>query len=364
MQIKESQNTEFKEIWKDDYLKWISAFANSEGGTLYIGVDDSGKIVHLKNYQRLMEDLPNKIRNHLGIICTVSLFNQGKNYYIEVKVNSYDVAISYQSRYYYRSGSTTQELKDSSLNEFLLEKAGKTWDSIIEPSALIDDIDKNAIESFIKGAKDTRRIPNIENNIGQIFENLRIIKNEKLKRAAIILFAKDPRDYFINAYVKIGRFGKSDSDLKFQEIIEGNAFQLADKTIEVLEKKFLVFPISYHGLHRKERPEYPYEAIRETLLNAIVHRNYMGAVIQVSVYDDKIVVWNEGKLPPGMTIEDLKVKHSSRPHNPLIADAFFKGGLIEAWGRGTIKILEECKAFGLPEPEIKLVSGGISVPFL
>jgi ATP-dependent DNA helicase RecG len=87
----------------------------------------------------------------------------------------------------------------------------------------------------------------------------------------------------------------------------------------------------------------------------------MGAPIQISVYDDKLIVWNEGSLPNDLSIEDLKKKHSSRPHNPILAGTFFKGGLIEAWGRGTIKILNECKKAGLPEPIIESASGGISI---
>ena len=110
--------------------------------------------------------------------------------------------------------------------------------------------------------------------------------------------------------------------------------------------------------------EYPYEAIREVILNAIVHRDYMGAPIQISVYDDKLIVWNEGSLPEDLTFEDLKKKHSSHPHNPILASTFFKGGLIEVWGRGTIKIINECKKAGLPEPIIEYSSGGISVTIL
>ena len=108
--------------------------------------------------------------------------------------------------------------------------------------------------------------------------------------------------------------------------------QLADKTLEVLDRKFFISPIFFGGLQRTDGWEYPYEAIRETILNAIVHRDYMGAPIQISVHDDKLIVWNEGRLPDDMTVEDLKKKHSSRPYNPIRASAFFKGGLIEAWG--------------------------------
>ena len=136
---------------------------------------------------------------------------------------------------------------------------------------------------------------------------------------------------------------------------------MADKTLEVLDRKFFISPISYKGLQRVESWEYPYEAIREVILNAIVHRDYMGAPIQISVYDDKLIVWNEGSLPKDLTFEDLKRKHSSRPRNPILASVFFKGGLIEAWGRGTIKIINECIKAGLPEPIIEYSSGGISV---
>ncbi len=313
-----------------------------------------------------MEDIPNKIQTQLGIICDVDLKDEDGKDYIEIDVKPYDVLISYQGKYHYRSGSTKQELKGNALNKLLLKKAGKTWDDVVEPRAKLDDIDFSAIEAFKKGAITSKRLPFIaeEENLEQILDNLLLLEDGNLKRSAILLFGKNPCRFFINAFVKIGRFGQTDDDLRFQEVIEGNAFQLADKTLEVLDRKFFVSPISYKGLQRVESWEYPYEAIREVILNAIVHRDYMGAPIQISVYDDKLIVWNEGSLPEDLTFEDLKKKHSSRPHNPFLASTFFKGGLIEAWGRGTIKIINECKKAGLPEPIIEYSSGGISVTIL
>ncbi|WP_320111233.1 ATP-binding protein [Draconibacterium orientale] len=362
----ESQNIEWKESWRDEYLKWICGFANAKGGKIIIGKNDNGKIVGVAKAKRLMEDIPNKIQTQLGIICDVDLKNENGKDYIEIDVKPYDVLISYQGKYHYRSGSTKQELKGNALNNFLLKKAGKTWDDVVEPRAKLDDIDISAIKAFKKGAATSKRLPFIagEENIEQILDNLLLLENGNLKRSAILLFGKNPCRFFINAFVKIGRFGQTDDDLRFQEVIEGNAFQLADKTLEVLDRKFFVSPISYKGLQRVESWEYPYEAIREVILNAIVHRDYMGAPVQISVYDDKLIVWNEGSLPKDLTFEDLKKKHSSRPHNPILASAFFKGGLIEAWGRGTIKIINECKKAGLPEPIIEYSSGGISVTIL
>nr|WP_319511312.1 ATP-binding protein [uncultured Draconibacterium sp.] len=362
----ESQNIEWKESWRDEYLKWICGFANAKGGKIIIGKNDNGEIVGVAKAKRLMEDIPNKIQTQLGIICDVDLKNEDGKDYIEIQVKPYDVLISYQGKYHYRSGSTKQELKGNALNKLLLKKAGKTWDDVVEPRAKLDDIDISAIHAFKKGATASKRLPFIaeEESLEQILDNLLLLEDDNLKRSAILLFGKNPCRFFINAFVKIGRFGQTDDDLRFQEIIEGNAFQLADKVLEVLDRKFFVSPISYKGLQRVESWEYPYEAIREVILNAIVHRDYMGAPIQISVYDDKLIVWNEGSLPEDLTFEDLKKKHSSRPHNPILASAFFKGGLIEAWGRGTIKIINECKKAGLPEPIIEYSSGGISVTIL
>lgn len=359
----EQHNIEWKEIWKNEYLKWICGFANAHGGKLIIGKNDNGEIVGVENYNKLLEEIPNKIQNHLGIVCDINLHEKQGKHYIEIVVKPYDIAISYQGKYHYRSGSTKQELKGNALNEFLLKKSGRTWDDVVELRASLEDIDPEAIKAFKKAASQSKRLPFIEeeNNISNILENLLLVEKENLKRAGILLFGKNPCRFFINAFVKIGRFGKSDDDLLFQEVIESNIFELADKTLEVLDRKFLISPVSYEGLHRIENWEYPYKAVREAIINAIVHRNYTRAPIQISVYDDKIIIWNEGKLPEGFTIENLKKQHSSKPYNPLIASVFFKGGLIEAWGRGTINIINECLDANLPEPKFASEFGGISV---
>ena len=361
--MKEQQNIEWKEIWKDEYLKWICGFANAQGGRLFIGKNDYGEVVGVQKHEKLLEEIPNKIQNHLGIICDINLREMSGKHYIEIDVNPYDVAVSYQGKYYYRSGSTKQELKGKALNEFLLKKSGKTWDDVVEPRASFEDIDKNAIEIFKKAAVLSKRLPFIEkkNDIKNILENLLLLENKQLKRSGILLFGKNPCRFFINAFVKIGRFGKAEDDLLFQEVIESNIFELAEKTLEVLDRKFLISPISYEGLHRIENWEYPYKAVREAIINAVVHRDYTGAPIQISVYDDKIIIWNEGKLPAGYTVESLKKRHASKPYNPHIASVFFKGGLIEAWGKGTINIISECLKANLPEPKFSIEFGGISV---
>ncbi|MEA1877744.1 MAG: putative DNA binding domain-containing protein, partial [Bacteroidota bacterium] len=127
-------------------------FANAKGGKIVIGKTDKGEIVGVDNSKRLLEDIPNKIQTQLGIICDVDLIEFESKYCIEIDVKPYDVAISYHGKYHYRSGSTKQILSGNALNDFLMKKAGKTWDDAIEARAKIDDIDVSAVETFKKGA--------------------------------------------------------------------------------------------------------------------------------------------------------------------------------------------------------------------
>ncbi|MDL2297502.1 putative DNA binding domain-containing protein, partial [Bacteroidales bacterium OttesenSCG-928-B11] len=347
--------------WHDKYLEWVCGFANAQGGGIYIGKEDSGKVTGVEDYKKLMEDIPNKIRNHMGISADVNLLQEDDKYYIEIVVQPYSVPISLHGQYFYRSGSVKMELTGNSLNEFLLKRSGLTWDEVTEPRATFDDIDERSFRMYLEMSKEKDRLPDVEGlTMEEIFDKLRLTKNGELTRAAIILFGKDPRRFSTNAFVKIGRF-KGDADLRFQDVEEGNLIVLLKSVLERLDHKYLTRSIEFKGMLRLEHSEYPIPALREMLLNALVHRKYMGSFIQIRVYDDKITIWNDGALPEEITLESLKHVHSSHPRNPLIADVCFKGGLIDSWGRGTVRIIETCKEAGLPEPELTERDGGFLV---
>jgi ATP-dependent DNA helicase RecG len=153
-------------------------------------------------------------------------------------------------------------------------------------------------------------------------------------------------------------------DMRFQEVCEGNLFQLLRGVMEQLERKFLIKPIHFEGLRRIEELEYPVPALREMLLNALVHRNYMGSMTQLRVMDNRLSLWNAGTLPLELTVEKLFQTHRSIPRNPLIAEVCYRVGYIDSWGRGIEKITDACKAAGLPDPIIEENSGGIAVELL
>lgn len=148
-----------------------------------------------------------------------------------------------------------------------------------------------------------------------------------------------------------------------QDVVEGNIIQMTDRVVDILRTKYFTSPIHYEGMQRIEKLEVPEEALREILYNAIAHKDYMGAPIQMRVWDDYVEIWNEGSLPEELTPEALLKHHSSHPRNKNIAYAFFKAGFIESWGRGYKKIREGFERAGLPIPKIEDVEGGVRVTF-
>jgi ATP-dependent DNA helicase RecG len=334
----ETQNVEFKSGWRDEYLKVICAFSNSDGGVLFIGLNDYGKPTGVKNLRKLLEDLPNKIRNKLGVTASVEVEHRDETDIIKITVEPQAVAVSYNGKYYLRSGSNNFELKGNELIEFLLKKRGKSWDEIIENGADFGDINQDTVEEFKKYARD--RVPSvlIEKDYKMILKKLGLVEGNKLKRAALLLFGKNPQAFHLSAYLKIGKF-LSETDILTSDLVKGNLFEQLDNALEILRTKYLLSKIKFEGIHRREILEYPYKALRESIINALIHRDYLGSsTIQVRVYSDRITFLNEGKLPPEVPLEKLKSEHLSIPRNKLLADVFYKAGFIESWGRGTLEI--------------------------
>ena len=359
----ESQNVEYKLNWRDEWLKTLCAFANTKGGVLKIGVDDAGNPVGISDAKKWVETVPNKIKSHLGLVSDVRIETQSKKDILVIEVTSSFAPISYNGKYYARSGSNTFELTGQELTRFLISKSGKTWDEYPEEQATMDDIDTEAIKQFQTISGD--RLPYIkdESNPKTILKKLNLLEGRFLRKAAILLFGKDPSRFYTHAYIKIGKFA-SDTDVIATDIITGNLFQQVEKAMDILKTKYLMTRFEVDELYRKNILEYPEEALREALINAVIHRNYLGtAHTQLKVYEDKLWLWNEGKLPEGITIDSLKTVHNSVPRNKLLADVFFKASLIETWGRGTIKIVDACMAQHLPVPQFLEQSGGFLVVF-
>ena len=269
----EKQNIEWKAKWKDSYLEWICGFANAQGGKIYIGCNDDGKVIGLTNTRKLLEDIPNKIRNAMSIIVDVNLLTEGEKEYIEIVVPPYPVAISCKGVYYYRSGSTMQTLSGPELESFILRKRGASWDSMPLPGFTVNDIDDELVQKFKSLAVKKGRVDRsvLDESKESLMEKLRLTNAGYYTNAAMLLFSKNPDKWHLGAYTKIGFF-ESDADLRYQDEIHGSILEQVDKVMEVLHLKYMKAKISYEGIQRIERYFVTDEALREALLNALCHR--------------------------------------------------------------------------------------------
>lgn len=361
----ESQNIEWKESWRDEYLKWICGFANAQGGKIYIGTNDDGTVIGVQDSKKLMEDIPNKVRDVLGIIVDVNLLKEGGKEYIEICVNSNTYPVNYRGEYHYRSGSTKQLLKGQALNQFLLKKTGITWDSVPIQDITVRDLRNDSFDIFREQAVLSKRMDkkDIDSSNEQLLDSLNLLDHGMLKRAAVLLFHHNPEKWIPGSYVKIGYF-ETDSELRYQDEIHGSLLSQADRIVDLIFTKYLKAEISYRGVTRVETYPFPKEAIREAVFNAIAHKFYGTLIpIQIKVYADKIIIANDCVFPDDWTVDDLMGSHRSRPYNPLIANTFFRAGFIEAWGRGIEKIKDSCVEAGNPMPEYMVKKEDIMVTF-
>lgn len=233
--MKEHQHIEWKESWRDEYLKWICGFANAEGGILVIGRNDKGEVVGLPNAAKLMEDIPNKVRDVLGIVANVRLKKQQGKEYIEIAVTPYPSPISYKGEYHYRSGSTKQELKGVALERFLLKKRGRHWDDAPEPAFTVRSCSAAAMRLFKQKAAESGRmdVAVLRDGREAVLGNLELTERHGLKRAACLLFCDRPEQYVSGAWIKVGFF-LTDDNLRYQDEVHGNLFEQVDKTLELL----------------------------------------------------------------------------------------------------------------------------------
>ena len=358
----ENQNIEYKSSWRDEYLKWICAFANTDGGKLYVGVRDDGTVCGVDDAHKLCEDIPNKIRNTMGLLCTVNLLTTNGLDYFEIVTEKYPFPVSYHGKYYRRIGATLQEVNGIELDKMILGVQGRTWDSVPVLHTSVSDLENDAIKLFKKKAKESGRLNDESLNVTNktLMQNLHAMENNCLTRACMLAFHPDPEKWVTGAYIKIAYF-ENDADILYQDEIHGPLILQVEKTMELIYTKYMKALISYDDIYRKETFFFPRSAFRELLLNAVIHKDYLSTTpIQIRVYKDKIRLWNDGTLPKEVPVEDLFREHISKPCNPNLANIFFKCGMIESWARGFSKIKRYCEEENAKLPVIDLSLGGVT----
>lgn len=359
----ESDTVEFKEIPNDNFFRTLSAFANTRGGMVILGIGSKGDTKGIDSSNQFLEDITNRIVNKLSFYPEIETIHTEHKKVLSFKVNRTTYPVSYDGRYYERVGNTTREMSREKLRAILL--TGKSWDSITGDFS-ITEIDAETIRHFVQLAVDSKRLTGISLNDDPeiVLKKLGLIIDGKLTNGAVLLFGKDPQKHFINLCVRIGRF-KTATTIIDDKWARGNLFNQFEETINIIRQQISVRYV-IKGFERKDIWDYPLEAVREAVLNTLAHRDYFNVAnfTTIKVYDDRIWFYNFGRLPNGITVEDLKMPgHESHLRNPLIAKVLYLAGYIEQYGSGTVRMVEWMKEANLPEPEYKEEMGGFSVYF-
>jgi ATP-dependent DNA helicase RecG len=367
----ETEKVEFKPSLsqRDKIMESISAFSNTTGGAVVIGVTDKGKIVGVDIGKSTIEKLANQVKQNTDPMVYPSIrigeVDEKHIVVIEVEESKQKPVLAF-GRAYMRVGKSNQKLGYEGIRNLALQSSKVYWDERVCEEASLEDIEEGKVRWFLKEARHKRGLDIDENTpVVEALLRLKLLKDGKPTNGAVLLFAKEPQRFFIQSEAKCIRFkgvGVTGEMIDMRTVDDDVFDQLIEAEKFIFNNIALSAWIEEGKIQRQERWEYPPKAIREALANAICHRDYeTSSKVQVRIFDDRMEFWNPGRLPEGWTVETLRQVHESIPRNPSIAKQFFWVKYIEEVGTGTNKIIEWCIDWGLPEPEFKFTGTSLVV---
>lgn len=335
----------------------LCAFLNGSGGTVLFGVSPdrniTGQLISddtLRDVAQMLRRIDPPVAAQIGRI----QFGNDSREVLVVTVSPDEPSrvFAFDGRPYHRLGSTTQVMAQDVYQRLLLDRVHslKRWETSVSPLEL-QDLDLAELRRTVRIGIESGRIPSTASDEpGDVLERFGLRSGSGLTNAAAVLFAKRGSAHYPQCQLRLARFrGIDKNEFQDQRQMNGNAFLLLEEAVQFLNRHLPVAGRIEPGVfERVDAPLFPPVALREALVNAFVHRDYSisGGAVSVAVYDDRLEIWSDGTLPYGLTTADLTKEHLSRPRNPLVAEIFFRRGLVERWGRGTEKIVELCLSAG------------------
>jgi len=273
--------------------------------------------------------------------------------------------VSYRGRCYKRVRNSNRLMSPQEIAQMHLQATGTSWDALPASVSGKDLLDLEKISDYVQTAISSgrRRFSKTARPL-EVLRKIELLNKNKPTWAALLLFGKNPQSPLTQATVHCGRF-KGQTTIIDDRLISGSIIDQIDEALDFIRKNINVEFVISGKAQREEVWEYPLDALREAVINAVCHRDYSDpADIQIKIYDESIQIWNPGGLAFDMTIEDLlDPTHSSKPRNKLIAQIFYDMGLIERYGSGIQRMIQACREAELPDPVFEEKSGGFVITF-
>ncbi|MBI4679173.1 MAG: putative DNA binding domain-containing protein [Elusimicrobia bacterium] len=357
----ESETLEFKESFDEEAMESVAAFANTRGGTVLVGVSDDGRVKGVQLGKETLRDWANRIAQTTRVNPRLAAVKVKGGSVVAIEAAESAVKpVPCRGRYFKRVDRSNRQMTDGDLTRAILDKVGSTWDEMADPRVGFDDLDPSRLDWFRRTCNEKGRRPIPEQKVTpRTLEKLGLLKGGRLSRAAALLFAKEPQRWFPSAMLKVGRF-RSETLIVDDREIGGTIFDQVDSAMGYFRER-LQTRFEFHGTPARDVIwEYPLDALREAVTNAVCHRDYLDvSQTQIRWHDDRLVIMNPGGLIPPLTPAELRREHASRPRNRKIAEMLYYAGWIEKWGGGTLAIIRDCGKAGLPEPRFEEKQGGL-----
>ena len=373
----ESETLEFKSTTgtRREAAQTVRAMLNQRGGYVLFGVTPDGGVVGQQVGGRTLEEISAEIQR-----IEPPVFPSVERVHVTADRDVIVVGVSqgparpylYQGTAYRRVGNTTLVMSTDEYHRMLFERmhSEQRWENQPVTGWTVEDLDAAEIRRTVTEAIRRGRLedPGTQ-DLADLLRGLGLLRDGVLWRAAVVLFGRSERVEFEmpQCLLRVARFrGIDRTEFLDNRQFHGNAFTLLANAERFLRDTLpIAGRIEPGRFERIDEPLYPPLAVRESLANALCHRDYSigGGSVGVAVYDDRLEVTSSGTLHFGLTPEKLFAPHESLPWNPLIARTFYRRGIIEEWGRGTLKMAELATSAGLPRPEVEEIGGGVMVCF-
>ncbi len=360
----ESETTEFKTSlaeWRD-VVETISAFSNRNGGTIFIGVGDGCEILGVNNGKSTLEELANQIKQNTDPVIYPSIrieVIEGKTIIVvDVKEFEQKPVLAF-GRAFMRVGKSSQKIGHEEIRKLALLASKVYWDGRVCEGAGLEDIDEGKVWRYLERREDIRKVHKPEKlDISTLLLNLSAAKKVNgdiiPTNAGMLLFGKNPQRFVLQSQLRAARFAGKTLTGDFLDRLDcsGTLWEIVEQAEDFVRKNIRLFGFrTEYSFQRIDKFEYPIKAIREAIINALVHRNYFEpADTRIAIFDDRIEIISPGMFPESVTPE--KPKHV--PVNPLLCQLVYDIGLIEKYGSGIYMINELCEDWGIPKPEYDL----------
>lgn len=356
----ENELVEFKRAFSDEVIISLVAFANTKGGTVYIGVDDNGIMKGIDLNKETVAQWINEVKNKTAptIIPDAELVVMDEKKIVTLSTQEYPVKpVSFRGKYFKRIKNANHQLQVSEVVNMHLQSLNTSWDAYPDPMHTLDDISLEKVALSMERFRN-RGLSVTETPLAFLVKN-DLVREDKPTHAAYLLFKNKQ---CISTTIELGRF-QDHITIKDTTRTQADILTQVEDVMNFVKKHMTVALVITGEVENKQQWQYPLEAIREIVLNMIIHRDYRAqADSVVKIFDDKIELYNPGKLPDNITIKDLiKNNYKSTPRNKSIAEFFKNMGWIEKYGSGIGRIINYFKEANLPVPTFENHSGGFLV---